>query len=183
MESKPAQNIQDTFLNTVRKDKSPITIYLVSGVKLTGKIRSFDKYSVLLENNSQEQLTATLVVGNTRQRRRPSRFRAWMACYGSAGNIDADQHRALLSPARLPISRHRNPLRPKPYHRLVPKGFPVALVPFFPNIAPTNGSPEERLAQLPEQPVSTARRQPAHLAGNPACASRSGCSPPSRWRA
>ncbi len=56
MESKPAQNIQDTFLNTVRKDKSPITIYLVSGVKLTGKIRSFDKYSVLLENNSQEQL-------------------------------------------------------------------------------------------------------------------------------
>ena len=56
MESKPAQNIQDTFLNTVRKDKSSITIYLVSGVKLTGKIRSFDKYSVLLENNSQEQL-------------------------------------------------------------------------------------------------------------------------------
>jgi host factor-I protein len=56
MDSKPAQNIQDTFLNTVRKDKTPITIYLVSGVKLTGKIRSFDKYSVLLENNSQEQL-------------------------------------------------------------------------------------------------------------------------------
>ena len=56
MENKPAQNIQDTFLNTVRKDKTPITIYLVSGVKLTGKIRSFDKYSVLLKNNSQEQL-------------------------------------------------------------------------------------------------------------------------------
>jgi len=56
MDPKPAQNIQDTFLNTVRKDKSPITIYLVSGVKLTGKIRSFDKYSVLLENNAQEQL-------------------------------------------------------------------------------------------------------------------------------
>jgi host factor-I protein len=56
MELKPAQNIQDTFLNTVRKDKCLITIYLVSGVKLTGKIRSFDKYSVLLENNAQEQL-------------------------------------------------------------------------------------------------------------------------------
>ncbi len=38
MENKPAQNIQDTFLNTVRKDKSPITIYLVSGVKLTGRL-------------------------------------------------------------------------------------------------------------------------------------------------
>ena len=56
MESKTAQNIQDTFLNTVRKDKSQITVYLVSGVKLTGRIRSFDKYSVLLENNNQEQL-------------------------------------------------------------------------------------------------------------------------------
>ena len=56
MESKTAQNIQDTYLNTVRKDKSQITIYLVSGVKLTGRIRSFDKYSVLLENNNQEQL-------------------------------------------------------------------------------------------------------------------------------
>ena len=70
MESKPAQNIQDTFLNTVRKDKSPITIYLVSGVKLTGKIRSFDKYSVLLENNSQEQLIfkhaiSTVAMGRT----------------------------------------------------------------------------------------------------------------------
>jgi host factor-I protein len=56
MDNKPAQNIQDTFLNTVRKDKTAVTIYLVSGVKLTGKIRSFDKYSVLLENNNQEQL-------------------------------------------------------------------------------------------------------------------------------
>ena len=56
MESKPAQNIQDSFLNTARKDKTPITIYLMSGVKLTGRIRSFDKYSVVLESNNQEQL-------------------------------------------------------------------------------------------------------------------------------
>ncbi len=56
MENKPAQNIQDSFLNTARKDKSPITIYLLSGVKLTGRIRSFDKYSVVLEANNQEQL-------------------------------------------------------------------------------------------------------------------------------
>src|ERR1700761_1242591 len=56
MDSKQAQNIQDSFLNTARKDKSVITIYLLSGVKLTGKIRSFDKYSVVLETNNQEQL-------------------------------------------------------------------------------------------------------------------------------
>jgi host factor-I protein len=53
---KPAQNIQDSFLNNARKDKATITIYLLSGVKLTGRIRSFDKYSVVLESNNQEQL-------------------------------------------------------------------------------------------------------------------------------
>ena len=56
MDSKPAQNIQDSFLNTARKERSNITIYLVSGVKLTGRIRSFDKYSVVLDTNNQEQL-------------------------------------------------------------------------------------------------------------------------------
>ena len=56
MENKPAQNIQDSFLNTARKEKTIITIYLMSGVKLTGRIRSFDKYSVVLETNNQEQL-------------------------------------------------------------------------------------------------------------------------------
>src|SRR6266404_6111561 len=57
MEAKPAQqNIQDSFLNTARKERHNITIYLVSGVKLTGRIRSFDKYSVVLETGNQEQL-------------------------------------------------------------------------------------------------------------------------------
>ena len=56
MEVKPAQNIQDSFLNTARKDKSVITIYLLSGVKIPGRIRSFDKYSVVLETNNQELL-------------------------------------------------------------------------------------------------------------------------------
>ena len=79
MDSKPAQNIQDTFLNTVRKDKSPITIYLVSGVKLTGRIRSFDKYSVLLENNAQEQLIfkhaiSTVVSGRPSVHTEPRNF-------------------------------------------------------------------------------------------------------------
>jgi host factor-I protein len=68
--SKPAQNIQDTFLNTARKERANITIYLLSGVKLTGRIRSFDKYSVVLEANGQEQLIfkhaiSTVVMGRT----------------------------------------------------------------------------------------------------------------------
>ena len=50
------QNIQDAFLNTVRREKTTITIYLLNGVKLLGKIKSFDKFSVLLEAGAQEQL-------------------------------------------------------------------------------------------------------------------------------
>jgi host factor-I protein len=68
--SKPAQNIQDSFLNTARKERLNITIYLLSGVKLTGRIRSFDKYSVVLEANGQEQLIfkhaiSTVVMGRS----------------------------------------------------------------------------------------------------------------------
>ncbi len=53
---KVAQNIQEAFLNNARKDKTFLTIYLMSGVKLSGRIKSFDKYSVVLEANNQEQL-------------------------------------------------------------------------------------------------------------------------------
>ena len=53
---KQIQNIQDVFLNNVRKDKALTTIYLMTGVKLTGRIKSFDKYSVILESNNQDQL-------------------------------------------------------------------------------------------------------------------------------
>lgn len=56
MDNKPAQNIQDSFLNTVRKEKTHVTVYLMSGVKLSGRIKSFDKYSMILETNNQEQL-------------------------------------------------------------------------------------------------------------------------------
>jgi host factor-I protein len=53
---KLAQNIQESFLNNARRDKTFLTIYLMSGVKLSGRIKSFDKYSVVLETNNQEQL-------------------------------------------------------------------------------------------------------------------------------
>lgn len=50
------QNIQDGFLNSLRKEKSLVTVYLMSGVKLTGRIRSFDKFAVILDSNGMEQL-------------------------------------------------------------------------------------------------------------------------------
>ena len=51
-----SQGIQDSFLNAARKERLNVTIYLVSGVKLTGRIKSFDKYALVLESGSQEQL-------------------------------------------------------------------------------------------------------------------------------
>src|SRR6202047_5158920 len=56
MEKLAQQNIQEAFLNNARKNKTVLTIYLMSGVKLSGRIKSFDKYSVILEASNQEQL-------------------------------------------------------------------------------------------------------------------------------
>ena len=51
-----SQNIQDAFLNNARKDRSTVTMYLTSGVKLTGRVKGFDKYCVVFETHHQEQL-------------------------------------------------------------------------------------------------------------------------------
>jgi host factor-I protein len=53
---KPLQNIQDSFLNHVRKERIVVQLMLVGGTKLSGRIKSFDKYAIILESNSQEQL-------------------------------------------------------------------------------------------------------------------------------
>ncbi|PID35650.1 MAG: RNA chaperone Hfq [Rhodobacterales bacterium] len=50
------QNLQDAFLNTVRKDKVPVTIFLINGVKLQGVISWFDNFCVLLKRDGQSQL-------------------------------------------------------------------------------------------------------------------------------
>ena len=55
MNDKP-QNLQDTFLNAVRKSKTAVTIYLVNGVKLQGNITWFDNFCVLLRRDGQVQL-------------------------------------------------------------------------------------------------------------------------------
>ncbi|MBC8130017.1 MAG: RNA chaperone Hfq [Rhizobiaceae bacterium] len=50
------QNLQDLFLNTVRKQKISLTIFLVNGVKLTGVVTSFDNFCVLLRRDGHSQL-------------------------------------------------------------------------------------------------------------------------------
>ena len=72
-DGKPApQNIQDAFLNTVRREKTTVVIYLVNGAKLTGRIRSFDKFSVLLESGSHDQLIFKHAISTISQTRRAS---------------------------------------------------------------------------------------------------------------
>lgn len=70
---KPAQNIQDSFLNAARKERLPITIFLLSGVKLTGRIRSFDKYCLILESGSQEQMIFKHAISTVGMQRAPLR--------------------------------------------------------------------------------------------------------------
>jgi host factor-I protein len=73
VDSKSApQNIQDAFLNTARRERSNVTVYLVSGTKLQGRIKSFDKFSVLLESGTQEQLIFKHAISTIQHARRSS---------------------------------------------------------------------------------------------------------------
>ena len=56
MAQEKSQNLQDTFLNHVRKQKVPLTVFLVNGVKLQGVITWFDNFCVLLRRDGMSQL-------------------------------------------------------------------------------------------------------------------------------
>ena len=56
MAAEKAQNVQDGFLNYIRKNKTPVTVFLVNGVKLQGIVTSFDNFSVLLRRDGHTQL-------------------------------------------------------------------------------------------------------------------------------
>src|SRR4029079_7875408 len=56
MSSEKSQNVQDVFLTQVRKNKTPVTVFLVNGVKLQGIITWFDNFCVLLRRDAHSQL-------------------------------------------------------------------------------------------------------------------------------
>ena len=56
MAAENKQNLQDTFLNHIRKQKLPVTMFLVNGVKLQGVITWFDNFCVLLRRDGHSQL-------------------------------------------------------------------------------------------------------------------------------
>ena len=56
MTAEKAQNVQDVFLNAIRKNKTPVTVFLVNGVKLQGIVTWFDQFSMLLRRDGHTQL-------------------------------------------------------------------------------------------------------------------------------
>ena len=56
MNNDKGQLLQDPFLNALRKEHVPVSIYLVNGIKLQGQVESFDQYVVLLRNTSVTQM-------------------------------------------------------------------------------------------------------------------------------
>ena len=56
MEKELQSGVQDEFINALRKEKIQVTVYLLNGFKLLGRIKGFDKFSVLVDANGAEQL-------------------------------------------------------------------------------------------------------------------------------
>lgn len=63
------QNLQDTFLNTLRKEHTPVSIFLVNGIKLQGRVDSFDQYVIMLKNTMVQMVykhaISTIVPGKS----------------------------------------------------------------------------------------------------------------------
>lgn len=73
MEKQTAQNIQDAFLNTARRERYNIIIQLLNGATLAGRIKSFDKFSVLLDIAGQDFLVFKHAISTITQERQERR--------------------------------------------------------------------------------------------------------------
>ena len=90
----PSQNLQDAFLNSARKERTPVNIYLTSGVKLSGRVKGFDKYCVVFETNHQEQLIFKHAISTVVTPRPPHG--------GQGGGFNAGRNAAPAEPAARP---------------------------------------------------------------------------------
>ncbi|HEX9961204.1 MAG TPA: RNA chaperone Hfq [Pyrinomonadaceae bacterium] len=70
MEKAPSQNIQDAFLNTARRERMSVLIHLLHGATLAGRIKSFDKFSVLLDVGGQDFLIFKHAISTISQEQR-----------------------------------------------------------------------------------------------------------------
>jgi host factor-I protein len=79
------QSLQDPFLNTLRKERVPVSIFLVNGIKLQGQIESFDQFVVLLKNSVSQMVYKHAI--STVVPSRAVRFQAGQDSGQSPGNV------------------------------------------------------------------------------------------------
>lgn len=72
MEKQAAQNIQDAFLNSARRERINVVVHLLHGATLAGRIKSFDKFSVLLDVSSQDFLVFKHAIATISQDKKTS---------------------------------------------------------------------------------------------------------------
>ena len=72
MEKQTAQNIQDAFLNSARRERISVVIHLLPGSTVSGRIKSFDKFSVLLDVGGPDVLIFKHAISSISQERRPA---------------------------------------------------------------------------------------------------------------
>lgn len=111
-----SQNVQDVFLNHVRKSKTPVTVFLVNGVKLQGIITWFDNFSVLLRRDGHTQLVYKHAISTVMPGAPISLFDAnaagGTAGAGAAGATGAAGAEGAAAPreGRLTLGREVNPV-------------------------------------------------------------------------
>ncbi len=72
MEKQAAQNIQDAFLNSARRERMTVVIHLLTGSTFAGRIKSFDKFSVLLDVGGPDVLLFKHAISSITQEKRPT---------------------------------------------------------------------------------------------------------------
>jgi len=76
MEKQAAQNIQDAFLNSARRERITVIVHLLPGSTVSGRIKSFDKFSVLLDVGGPDVLIFKHAISSISQERRPQPVQA-----------------------------------------------------------------------------------------------------------
>jgi host factor-I protein len=105
-----SQNVQDVFLNHVRKSKTPVTIFLVNGVKLQGIITWFDNFSVLLRRDGHTQLVYKHAISTVMPGAPISLFDASAAAAAAPAGEAAAGAAAPARESRLTLGREASPV-------------------------------------------------------------------------
>ena len=107
MSSEKQQNLQDVFLNNIRKNKTPVTVFLVNGVKLQGIVTWFDNFCVLLRRDQHSQLVYKHAISTVMPAQPVQLFEpdAAAAAYGRRGLSPGHRHLHCASEIRIGVRR------------------------------------------------------------------------------